>query len=149
MIINRKILYRLSIEAGKEITIGKITDRILNLFLPKDYDTWAVILPLRLGWEIYEEIYAAFFHQYELVPEFVDTIEEWFLFDQELEPLQAEWHDIRYYADPQTQRKYPPMILRDVTKEVPKWAANGEPERQEHEQDLGRGKNQLPGTERQ
>ena len=120
--INRRILYRLSIEAGKEQSFSGCADRILNLFLPRDNQVWAAIQPLHLGWEIYEEIYAAFFSGYEFVQACIDLIDEWFVLDEDLEPMEYKWHDLYFYPDENTDRnKYPPMVLKDVTEQVPKY----------------------------
>lgn len=73
---------------------------------------------LCLGWEIYEEIYAAFWHMYEFFEPHGELLEEWFVLDPDFEPLEWQWSDVYRYPEPQTDRKYPPMILRDVTEGI-------------------------------
>jgi hypothetical protein len=121
--IDPRFLRRLTIEAAKKEGLDTI-DMILNAFLPKDYDTWAVVLPLGTGFEVYQEIYAAVFHHYDITELCMTFLEQWFFLDDYLEPLEVRWNKVHKYTDTETNRKYPPMILKDVTSEVAeRWGA--------------------------
>jgi hypothetical protein len=102
-----------------EVPYQKAVDRILNVFVPKDPNVWAVVTPLFLGREAYQTIYWMFLSDDNLEEDKMAIIDEWFVLDEDLADWNGEFSNTFYYAQEETKRgKYPPMILRDRTEEA-------------------------------
>jgi len=90
----------------------KAVDRLLKVFVPKDPNVLAVVMPLHLGRQAYGTISELFFPgNYEMEEAELKALEEVFVLDQDLADWDGQFTWIFYYAEDETNRFDEPLMI--------------------------------------